>query len=281
LSRPILTADRVGHALRGRWLVRDVSLSLHPGRLTVVIGPNGAGKSTLMRLLTGEIAPSAGAIHLDGAPLVSLPAWRLACRRAVMVQAARLAFPFTAHEVAALGASGVGRALTAVAVSDLVTRSLEKADVAHLAGRSYQTLSGGEQQRVQFARALAQLEAGRSVADRRILFLDEPVSSLDLKHQLALLDAARALAESGATGVLAVLHDINLALAYADHLVVMHEGRLAAQGEPERIITDELLEAVFGVALKLRRTPPEGEPFLLPQTHRRQGQGRGQGQSAA
>jgi iron complex transport system ATP-binding protein len=270
-----LTADRVGYVLRGRSLVQDVSLSLHPGRLTVVIGPNGAGKSTLMRLLTGEIAPSAGSVHMDGAPLSDLPAWRLACRRAVMVQAARLAFPFTAHEVAALGASGVGRSLTAVAVSDLVTRSLEIADVAHLAARAYQTLSGGEQQRVQFARALAQLEAGRSVADRQILFLDEPVSSLDLKHQLALLDAARALAEESGIAVLAVLHDINLALAYADHLLVMHEGRLAAQGEPERIVTDDLLAAVFGVALQLRRTPPAGAPFLLPQTHRLRAQEQG------
>jgi iron complex transport system ATP-binding protein len=268
VNRPLLTADKIGYTQNSRSLVQDVSLSLYSGRLTVVIGPNGAGKSTLVRLLTGEIMPSAGVIRLDDTLLGNWPAWRLACRRAVMVQAARLAFPFTAHEVAALGASGVGRSLTAVAVSDLVTRSLETADVAHLAARAYQTLSGGEQQRVQFARALAQLEAGRSVADRQILFLDEPVSSLDLKHQLALLDAARALAEQRGIAVLAVLHDINLALAYADHLVVMHEGRLAAQGEPERIVTDDLLDAVFGVALRLRQTPPAGAPFLLPQTHR-------------
>jgi iron complex transport system ATP-binding protein len=270
MSKPLLIADGVGYALRGRSLVHDVSLSLHPGRLTVVIGPNGAGKSTLMRLLTGDIAPTTGAVHLDGTLLANIPAWKLACRRAVMVQAARLAFPFTAHEVAALGVSGVGRSLSAVVVSTLVSRALRAADVAHLAERSYQTLSGGEQQRVQFARALAQLEAGRSVTDRQILFLDEPVSSLDLKHQLALLDAAQALAEAGTTAVLAVLHDINLALAYADHLVVMHEGQLAAQGSPGQIITDNLLGDVFGVALKLRRTPPEGAPFLLPQTHRAQ-----------
>jgi iron complex transport system ATP-binding protein len=270
MSEPILIAEAVGYAVRGRPLVQDVSLSLHPGQMTVVIGPNGAGKSSLLRLLTGELAPTVGRVLLDGKLLASMPAWRLACRRAVMVQAARLAFPFATHEVVALGVSGVGRAPSGAAVDELVGRVLEAADVGHLAERPYQTLSGGEQQRVQFARALAQLEAGRSIASRQILFLDEPVSSLDLKHQLGLLDAAKALAESG-TAVLAVLHDINLALAYADHLVVMHEGRVAALGPPTQIVTDELLAHVFGVALKLRRTPPAGAPFLLPQTHRSPG----------
>jgi iron complex transport system ATP-binding protein len=267
MTAPILSAEDVSYGVRGRAILQGVSLALHAGTLTVIIGPNGAGKSSLLRLLTGEIAPTSGRVLLDGAPLASLPPWRLACRRAVMMQAAQLAFPFAAHEVVALGASGVGRALSSAARDDVVMRALQAADVAHLAARPYQTLSGGEQQRVQFARALAQLEAGRSVAAKQLLFLDEPVSSLDLKHQLALLDAACALANQG-TAVLAVLHDINLALAFADHLVVLHEGRLAARGEPTMIVTDNLLKQVFGVSLKLRRTPPGGAPFLLPQTHR-------------
>jgi iron complex transport system ATP-binding protein len=270
MSRPILCADSVGYVLRGRSIVRDVSLALHPGEMTIVIGPNGAGKSTLLRLLTGEVAPSAGRIALGGLVLRDIPAWRLACRRAVMVQASRLAFLFTAREVVALGASGVGRAMSAATRDDVIAQALAVADMAHLGGRAYQTLSGGEQQRVQFARALAQLHAGRSVENQQILFLDEPVSSLDLRHQLALLDAARRLVDAG-TAVLAVLHDINLALAYADHLVVMHEGRVAAKGAPQQVVTNELLAEVFGVALQLRRTPPDEAPFLLPQTHRTPG----------
>jgi iron complex transport system ATP-binding protein len=267
MSGTLLAAEAVGYSIRGQSIVRDVCVTLRAGRMTVVIGPNGAGKSTLLRLLTGELAPSTGQVLLEGTPLAALPAWRLACRRAVMMQAARLAFPFTAHEVTALGASGVGRALRRDAVDDLAVKALTLADAAHLAGRAYQTLSGGEQQRVQFARALAQLEAGRSVEPRQILFLDEPVSSLDLKHQLALLDAAQALAAEG-RAVLAVLHDINLALAYADDLVVMHGGRVAAQGAPAAVVTDAMLAEVFGVTLRLRATPPAGSPFLLPQTDR-------------
>jgi iron complex transport system ATP-binding protein len=270
MTNAVLSSESVGYTIRGRWLVRDATLDLAPGRMTVVIGPNGAGKSTLLRLLTGEAAPSSGRVLLDGKPLSSVPSWKLACRRAVMMQAAKLAFPFTAHEVVVLGASGVGRAMTAVARDALVVEALAAADVAHLAGRSYQTLSGGEQQRVQFARALAQLQAGRSFGERQILFLDEPVSSLDLKHQLALLDAAHTLARQGTT-VLAVLHDINLALAYADHLVVMHDGAIVAQGAPAGIVRDDLLAEVFGVSIRLRATPPGGAPFLLPQMHLRPG----------
>jgi iron complex transport system ATP-binding protein len=267
MSPPLLAAEAVSYLIRGRPIVSGVSLVLQPGRLMVIIGPNGAGKSSLLKLLTGETAPSSGRVLFDGAPLSALPPWRLACRRAVMVQAARLAFPFTAHEVVALGVAGVGRALSAGARDGLVMQALASADIGHLAGRSYQTLSGGEQQRVQFARALAQLTAGRSIEPRQVLFLDEPVSSLDLKHQLALLEAARAIADGGA-GVLAVLHDINLALAFADELVVLHEGSVAAAGAPSAVVTDALLARVFGVTVRLGQIPADGAPFLLPQLSR-------------
>lgn len=270
MTAPLLSAEDVSYAIRGRPIVRAASVALHAGCMTVVIGPNGAGKSTLLRLLTGEIAPSSGRVLLEGAPLSAMPVWRLACRRAVMMQAAQLAFPFSAHEVVALGAAGVGRAMTGPAMEMLVLEALATADIAHLAERAYQSLSGGEQQRVQFARAMAQLKAGRSIEERQILFLDEPVSSLDLKHQLALLDAALGLARRG-VAVLAVLHDINLALAYADHLVVMHDARVTAQGAPADVVTDGLLKEVFGVDLRLGLTPSGGAPFLLPQTHRRDG----------
>jgi iron complex transport system ATP-binding protein len=264
----LLVADRAGFRIGDRAIVQDATLGLMPATVSVIIGPNGAGKSTLLRLLTGEARPTSGSVRLDGEPLAAIPPWRLACRRAVMMQAARLAFPFRAHEVVALGAAGVGRALRRAALDGLVASALDAADAAHLAGRDYQTLSGGEQQRVQFARALAQLVAGRSAEQQQVLFLDEPVSSLDLRHQLALLDAARDLA-AGGTAVLAVLHDLNLALAYADHLIVMDAGRIVAQGEPAAVIGDALLRGVFGVDLSLGTCPPAGVPFLLPQMHRR------------
>jgi iron complex transport system ATP-binding protein len=262
----ILEADDLSFSVRGSTLVRGASLALQEGTTTIVVGPNGAGKSTLLKLLTGELSPSQGTVRMDGATLPQIPAWELACRRAVMVQNQRLAFPFSVYEVARLGLEGVGRAQSRIRKSEIIAQALETAGVVGLAGRQYQTLSGGEQQRVQFARALCQLEAGRSVAKRQILFLDEPIASLDLCHQLSLLDAARSIAAQGAA-VLVVLHDLNLAVTYADRLVVMHEGAIVAQGDPSAILDDNLLRGVFRVSLSFSRLPPAGQPFLLPQQH--------------
>ncbi|WID94206.1 ATP-binding cassette domain-containing protein [Bosea vestrisii] len=164
----ILEADDLSFSVRSSALVRGASLSLEEGTTTIVVGPNGAGKSTLLKLLTGELSPLQGTVRMDGAALPQIPAWELACRRAVMVQNQRLAFPFSVYEVARLGLEGVGRAQPRARKGEIIAQALETAGVIGLAGRQYQTLSGGEQQRVQFARALCQLEAGRSVAQRQI-----------------------------------------------------------------------------------------------------------------
>ncbi|MET0605385.1 MAG: heme ABC transporter ATP-binding protein, partial [Beijerinckiaceae bacterium] len=249
-----------------RLLVDRASLQVDAGEVVIVVGPNGAGKTTLLRLLTGELRPVSGEILLDGGHLGKFPTWALAAKRAVMSQAARLSFPFTVAEVVRLGVDGVGRSLTAPKRRMIIDRALASADVSSLAGRYYQTLSGGEQQRTQFARALAQLEAGRSVEPRQALFLDEPVASLDLNHQLALMDAAKRQSEAG-VAVIAILHDLNLAATYADRLIVMSAGRIVAQGEPVAILSRSLVSDVFGVDLPLSETPPGGAPFILPQHH--------------
>ena len=263
----ILEARDLHFSVRGTTLVRDASLQLDAGTTSIIVGPNGAGKSTLLKLLTGELTPAQGEIRLDGTPLAGAPAWKLACQRAVMAQNQRLAFPFSVYEVASLGVDGIGRALTRQRREAIVAESLAAAGVIDLAGRRYQTLSGGEHQRVQFARVLCQLEAGRSIAERQVLFLDEPIASLDLCHQLALLDMARAIAARG-VAVLIVLHDLNLAVTYADHLVAMDQGRIIAQGPPAQTLDDALLRQVFKVDLTLSRAPAPGLPFLLPQQHR-------------
>jgi iron complex transport system ATP-binding protein len=244
----IVEARAVGYRAGGQALLDEVSLALHPGRLVAVIGPNGAGKSTLLRLLTGELPPSAGTVLYDGVPLRRLPGWRLACKRAVMAQGAGLSFPFEAHEVVRIGIDGVGPGLDPGRRLALLAECMAAADVGHLAQRLYQTLSGGEQQRLQFARALAQLRAGASVETRQALFLDEPVANLDLRHQFAVLEAARQAAAQGA-GVFAVLHDLNLAASYADELIVLDRGRVVAAGAPSAVLSERLLAQVFGVDL--------------------------------
>jgi iron complex transport system ATP-binding protein len=252
-----LSAQGVSYHWRRRALVNEVTLDVALGRVTIIVGPNGAGKSTLLRLLSGDLTPSAGAIFCDGAAIAREPPWRLACKRAVMTQAMQLSFPFTSYEVVRLGLDGIGQGLSPHRRETLVAQCLVASDVSHLAQRRYDALSGGEQRRVQFARALAQIEAGRSVSERQALLLDEPVANLDLRHQFALLDAARAAADRG-LAVLIVLHDLNLAARYADILAIMREGVLVACGAPAAILSADMLSDVFGLGLTVTGSPEDG-----------------------
>ncbi|WP_372424481.1 heme ABC transporter ATP-binding protein [Salinarimonas chemoclinalis] len=265
----LIEAADVAYAVSGRTLVHPTDLTLGAGETLVIVGPNGAGKSTLLKLLTGELAPSAGRVRYGGRDIRALPAWRLAAMRAVMAQSETLAFPFTVAEVVGIGLDGVSGGARGAARDARILDALARADIVHLAARDVQTLSGGERQRAQFARALAQLEAGRAAmgdAPRggQVLFLDEPVSSLDLGHQIALLEAARALAEDG-LGVVAVLHDLNLATLYADRIVALAGGRVVAAGPPDRVVDAALLRDVFAVPLPVHRRAGSGAPFVLPE----------------
>ena len=257
---PLLSARAASFALRGRALVDGVSLDLEPGRFVVIAGPNGAGKTTLFRLLSGELRPTAGEILCAGEPMTDVPPWRLACRRAVMTQTARLAFAFTVAEVVRLGVDGIGR-LSAAERGRIVERALADADLLPLASRRYDALSGGEQRRTQFARALAQLAAGATLADSQALLLDEPVANLDLSHQFALLDAAREAARRG-TAVLAILHDLNLAVRYADRILLLRDGRAVASGPPGEALDSRIASETFGLDLAL--TQGQAGPLIVP-----------------
>jgi iron complex transport system ATP-binding protein len=251
----LLEAKGISYSSGGRLLVDRIDLAIDGRSFTIVIGPNGAGKSTLLRILSGELVPTQGEVLLDGRPIRSVAPWRLAHSRAVMPQASDLSFPFTVFEVAGLGVEGIGKGLSRRDRQRLVQAALEQADVAHLVHRNYQTLSGGERQRVTFARVLAQLGAGRTVEMRQVLFLDEPIASLDLKHQLALLQTAKNLAQGG-LAVVAVLHDLQLAAGVGDDLVLLNKGRLVTRGKPETVLTPERLAEVFGVTLVAPSLPP-------------------------
>lgn len=256
----LLEATDLAYHSAGKALVDGIDLAFAGGSFTVIIGPNGAGKSTLLRLLCGELTPARGAVRWNREKLHAIPAWRLAHRRAVMPQASDLNFPFTVFEVASLGTQGIGRGLSRGDRERLALEALEQADVAHLAPRNYQTLSGGERQRVHFARVLAQLAAGRTLEAQQALFLDEPIASLDLKHQLALLETARELARQG-LAVIAVLHDLQLAAGLADELVLLHQGRLVTRGTPDAVLTPATLAEVFGVTLHANALPTS--PWML------------------
>ena len=247
--------------LGGRDILQSLDLRLEAGTLTVLVGPNGAGKSTLLKVLTGEHLPSRGMARLDGEPLGAIPIAALARRRAVLPQASVLAFPFTVREVVALGEDR-RRGETAEQRRRQIGEALERVGLAGFGGRNVQELSGGEQQRVHLARVLCQI--GRPVVDGvpRALFLDEPTASLDIRHQVEVMRIGRAFADGGGL-VFAVLHDLNLAAAYADRYLALDRGRLVLDAEPAEVLTDPRLAEIFGIALS--SYPRDGLPFVVPQ----------------
>ncbi len=215
-------------------------------------------------MLSGEIR-GAGDVTLFGRPIDRFKPWELATRRGVLAQHTVLAFPFTVREIVGMGVTaGIGAA-SPQAERGAIERALDAVDLAGFAGRFYQELSGGEQQRVQLARVLCQVREPMRDGEAAFLLLDEPVSSLDIRHQLSIMALARRFADAGG-GVIAILHDLNLTAMYADHVVMMRAGRVETAGAPASVLTDETMQAVFGCAMQVGVAPPPGMPFVLPQT---------------
>jgi iron complex transport system ATP-binding protein len=244
-------------------LLDTVSLEIRPGESVALVGPNGAGKSTLLRVLSGELNPHFGAVMLKGRNVRTYAARHLARHRAVLAQSLHVAFPFTVEDVVRMGA---GESSVA-AVAALVDAALANVDLCAFRHRIITSLSGGEQQRAHFARVLVQLACGERMFGPGVLLLDEPTASLDLRHQLDIAAVARRCVARG-VAVVAILHDLNLASLFAERIVVLDRGRIAADGRPDQTITNALLKSVFQVADAVGRTPPPPAPFVLPHAAR-------------
>ncbi|MFC5742539.1 heme ABC transporter ATP-binding protein [Dyella tabacisoli] len=254
----LLIADDVHLSRGGRRVLQEVSLTARPGRLLVLVGPNGAGKSSLLGVLAGLLAPSLGRASLDDLPLSqwSLPA--LARRRAMLSQHVQLGFAFRVDEVVMLGRSPHATGGASAKDGSVVDAALRAAQAWHLRERNYLELSGGERQRVQLARVLAQVWE-RSDGPAWLL-LDEPEAGLDIAHQHFVLQQARKMAQQG-YGVIAVLHDLNLAARYADEVALLAQGRLLRHGSPSHALDPQVLSAVYG--LPLRRVPLDDGGWML------------------
>ncbi len=241
---------------RGGPLILDgVTLELRGGEVLALVGPNGAGKSSLLALLAGDRRPTEGAVELDGEDLAgSGDAARLARTRAVLRQDHPMPFGFLVREVAELGRvpwRGIPGRPDDV---EVVEESLRRVGLGALADRRATTLSGGERARLALARALAQ--------DTAILLLDEPTASLDPRHQHGVMGIARDLADSGRS-VLAVLHDLNLAAAYADRIALLHRGEVLACGVPEEALDEELLQTAYEHPLRVIGHPERDGPLVV------------------
>jgi iron complex transport system ATP-binding protein len=253
-----LEAHRVTVGIGRRLLLDDVSLSVAPGETVTIVGENGAGKSTLLRLLSGDRLPershAAGEVRIAGRPL---QAWTLGERarlRAVLPQRPELAFAFTAREVATFGRYPASTRWGEARDHEIVDAALVLADALHLADREVATLSGGEQARVHLAAAFAQLWE-QEYEHPRFLLLDEPTAALDLAHQHALLATSRTFAQARRIGILAILHDLNLAATYADRVVIMHRGRVLAHGTPADVLRPATIAEGFAVSAHVMPHP--------------------------
>lgn len=239
-------------------VLREVSLSVQSGEILALVGPNGAGKSTLVRAVSGVIPVTHGRVRMNGVELHRLGTMQRARYLAVVPQARELPAAYTVYQTVLLGRTPYLSWLGIPGPKDhaIVQLSLERTLTVGLAERRVSDLSGGEQQRVLLARALAQ--------DAPILLLDEPTTHLDLQHQSNLLNLVRQLCQDRNLTVLMVLHDLNLASLYADRIALMSAGRILATGLPTEVLTSENLSSVYHVPVNVIPHPDYGTPLVLP-----------------
>jgi iron complex transport system ATP-binding protein len=251
---------RIGSAI----LLDDVSIGVEPGEIVAVAGPNGAGKTTLLDVLSGDRRSDTGEVTLDDRALAEWSGAEMAQRRSVMGTDRAVAFAFTVEEVALMGRMPLHGGNPNDADRAVIRQLLEDVDCSHLADRVFATLSTGERQRVQLARAMAQVVDSEATTEgpQRFLLLDEPTSNLDPAHQHTAMRLIRRVADSG-RGVLAVLHDLNLAAAYADRVVLMREARVVEAGPPADVLRADLLESVFDIPMLVIPHPQLSHPLVV------------------
>ncbi len=248
MNRPMPTlAARLGQvsfSYGHQAILHQVSLAVRPGEFLAIIGPNGCGKSTLLKLLAGLLRPSAGQVLIDGLDITGFSRRQLAKRLALLAQSSGLPDGMLVSDLVSMGRYMHESWLKRQTPEDRrqVTRAMQRMAIDTLADRPLGQLSGGQLQRARMAMTLAQ--------DAPILLLDEPTNHLDLKHQYGVLDIARSEARAG-RAVVAVLHDLTQASLYADRLILMHQGRIAAMGTSATVLTDDNIADVYGIRTRL------------------------------
>jgi len=251
----MLSVRNLSVRYNGRLALEDVSFELQGGHMLGVIGPNGAGKTTLIRAISGVVPPAAGTLEVDGQNLAALSSQQRAQKMAVVPQARNLPPAFTAWETVLLGRTPYLNWLGTLSEQDeaICKRVMERTGTLELAERRTSELSGGEQQRLLLARALAQQTA--------LLLLDEPTTHLDLHYQYSLMDQVQTLVRQDGMTALVALHDLNLAARYCDRLMLLVGGKLCVFGTPDNVLKADILSPAFGLTLKVLR--PEGDGTLV------------------
>ena len=260
----MLKIDSVGLIISAVPLLNNISIDCPRGSVTALMGPNGAGKTSLLKVISGEHKASQGRVEVNRQSREEWKPADIAQFMAVLPQSSTLEFAFTSEEVVALGRTP--HATGAVRDAEIITGALAKVDASYLAQRSFVQLSGGEKQRVQLARVLAQIwdhcEYEGDAPTDGILLLDEPSAAFDLAHQLMLIDIVQQISARGVTVVM-VMHDLNLAAKCADQMVFMNCGHCTAVGTVTELLTPELIKKVFSVDAEVITHPVQGTPMVV------------------
>jgi len=257
----MISVEQIKYSVGAKNILNNISIQFLPGTCNLIIGPNGSGKSTLIKLLSGELNNYDGLVMYNGADIKTYSKQKLAASRAVLSQQTELSFPMTVEEVVMLGRNPHFEFNPSKKDIEIVQEVIALLDLNSFMHRNYQTLSGGEKQRVHYARVLAQIWESPK-GDQRYLFLDEPLNNLDIYYQELFLSIAVSLLNETTT-LIGVVHDINIALRYADQLCLLKEGAIIKNGAPAKIVDAILIKEVFNVDTQIMAHPSTGKPIVL------------------
>ncbi|MCR5032380.1 MAG: ABC transporter ATP-binding protein [Lachnospiraceae bacterium] len=264
MAKEVMTHDlQARHLTAGyeeKTVLQDMNIQIPAGKFSVLLGPNGCGKSTLLKSFARLLKPSEGGIYLDGKAIDHMPTRQLAREIGLLPQSPVVPEGITVADLVARGRFPYQNMFGQLKKEDycVIASSMEAMGIADLARMPVDALSGGQRQRVWIALALAQ--------DTDILLLDEPTTYLDIAYQVEILDCLAKLNRARKTTIVAILHDINLSIRYADHIFAMKKGKLVAEGSPGDIITTDLIREVYGMDSSILIDPETGDPYVIPRS---------------
>ena len=233
-------------------ILKDISIEIREGKITTVLGPNGAGKSSFLNIISGDLDFYNGEVLYNQRNLKEINIQEKAFLRSVMAQSQPIVFDFSVKEIVEMGWLEKGNIKYSDNFKTALNEVLIDCDIDYLKNRKFNTLSGGEQRRVHFARSLLQLWRESNSVDPCYLMLDEPTSNLDLFHQIKMMNAIKKLSTEG-IGIFMILHDLNLAFKYSDYIAILKNGKIISFGEPKSIINDDVLSSAFGVKIQVNK----------------------------
>lgn len=257
----MVKVENVSYSIGNKKILDKVDLVFQPGEFNIILGPNGSGKSSLMKIFSGLQTPTGGSVKIGSADVHSIKKNELARYRAVLTQQPEISFPVSVEEVVMMGRYPHFEFAASKNDLDVCSQVIKKLNLGDFRNRNYLSLSGGEKQRVHFARVLAQVWE-KPASGFHYLFLDEPLASLDIRYQQEFLGIARDLLHANFI-IVAILHDINQSIQFGDKLFFMREGKLLRSGTPSGVISQELIKEVYDVTAQIISNPETGSPLVI------------------